>query len=149
MNAACRLVPLASAMAAALVVTAPSSGASETRESCPVRIHVEGVRVAFADQPARFQSTVDATPLFLSGLNVYDGPPERGAALMPAQNDGGGARSTWRFPGSYPDGKWLSCDYANGLVHVAVRADDAVTSCDGTMKKEGDPAVMHGTFVCR
>ena len=145
MKSACRVVPLV--VAAAL--TAPSFGATAAREMCPVRIHVEEAKVAAADQPARFQSTVDATPLFLSGLNVYDGPPERGAVLMPAQNNHGGARSTWRFPGSYPDGKWLSCDYANGLIHVAVRADDAATSCDGTMTKEGDPAVMHGTFVCR
>ncbi len=134
---------------AACVATGPVASSAATTTVCPARVHLESGRIAVTDVPASFKSTVDPMPLLLSGVSVYDGPPEQRAALVPTSGSRTGDRSTWAFAGSYPDGKWLSCDYANGLVHLAIRVDDASASCDAVATKSGEPRVLRGTFTCR
>ena len=126
-----------------------TAASAATTAVCPARVHLESGRVAAADVPASFKSAIDPMPLQLSGVSVYDGPPEQGAALVPTSSSRNGDRSTWAFTGSYPDGKWLSCDYGNGLVHLSIRADDASASCEAVATKSGDPKILHGTFACR
>ncbi len=127
----------------------PIASSAATTAVCPARVHLESGRVAAGDVPASYKATVDPMPLPLSGVSIYDGPPEQGAALVPTSAGRNGDRSTWAFAGTYPDGKWLSCDYANGLVHLSIRADDASVSCDAVATKSGDPKILRGTFTCR
>lgn len=129
--------------------TAGSAASAATTVVCPAVVHLQSGRIAAADVPASFKSTVESTPLLLSGVSVYDGPPEQGAALAPTSGSRNGDRSTWAFAGPYPDGKWLSCDYADGLVHVSTRADDRSASCDASTVKSGAPRILHGAFTCR
>ena len=133
-----------------LAVGAWSPGlAATTRFTCPAKVHLESGRVA-DDLPAGVVASVDASALRLSGIGAFDGPPDRGGALMPTSSSRDDARSTWVFSGPMPDGgRWVSCDYAGGLVHVATRVDERAVSCEGVATKSGSPRILRAEFVCQ
>lgn len=116
-------------------------------QACPARVHVASGTLAAADVPAGWEGTFSDSQVWLTGNSVFDGPPAKGAALMPTSTRGGTA--TWKFAAPSADGYWLSCDYANGLIHVAVRADAKATSCRATFSKSGDPKLPRSEFTCQ
>jgi hypothetical protein len=114
---------------------------------CPSRVHVASGALAPEDVPAGFHATFSDSQVWLTGFSVFEGPPAQGAALVP--DLGKGDVATWKFQGTAPEGRWLSCDYAEGLIHLAVRADDQAKSCQGRFAKSGDPKLPHAEFSCR
>lgn len=59
-----------------------------------------------------------------------------------------GSTAVWTFEGDYSQGKYLSCDYAGGVVRMAQRADDAVKLCTVVSRKSGKPAALQVRFRC-
>ena len=127
-----------------LVFGHAASGAPS--QTCPARIHVASGAVLPPDVPAGFQASFSDSQVWLSGLSVFEGPPEMGASLVPSSSHDGTAM--WRFEGPAPAGRWLSCDYSSGLIHLAVRAADTAKSCKGIFKTSGEPKLPHAEFRC-
>lgn len=128
------------------LVFGPAASAAPS-QACPARIHVASGAVLPADVPAGFQANFSDSQVWLSGLSVFEGPPEMGSSLVPNSSSDGTA--TWRFEGPVPGGRWLSCDYSSGLIHLAVRAADTTKSCKGTFKTSGEPKLPHAEFSCK
>jgi len=115
--------------------------------SCPDRVHVASGTLAPADIPDGWKANFQDSQIWLTGNSVFEGPPEKGGAQMPTSTRG--TTATWKFAAPAEEGYWLSCDYANGLIHLAVRADAKATSCTATFTKSGQPRVPHSEFTCR
>ena len=115
---------------------------------CPSMVHLASGSVAAEDVPAGYESRVLSSITRLSGYNLYDGPPENRGQLKSDSSKGNVA--TWVLtPGKYPQGVWISCDYAEGLVKIVARARDSVTSCTATAKKMEPPVSLAVRFVCK
>lgn len=140
-------VPLPSLFAAVLCAGACHAADAAPSQTCPDRVHVASGALAPADIPAGWQAHFEDSQIWLTGNSVFEGPPEKGGALMPTSTRG--STATWKFAVPAADGYWLSCDYANGLIHLAVRADAKATSCSATFSKSGLPKVAHAGFTCR
>jgi hypothetical protein len=75
---------------------------------------------SFPSQALKFAPTEDGwttgkgDPAPLYSAEVFDGPPEQLASLIPDASTKGS--STWRFEGSYPQGIWVQCTYAGGAL---------------------------------
>ena len=133
--------------AAALLAGASHAATSESSHVCPSRVHVVSGALAPADIPTGFQATFSDSQVWLTGYSVFEGPPAQGASLVP--DSGRGRSAAWKFPAPAADGFWLSCDYASGLVHLAVRADEKATSCRATFSTSGDPKMPRAEFTCK
>ncbi|SFD74883.1 STY0301 family protein [Paracidovorax konjaci] len=123
---------------------------SPTALACPASIQLSSAHLEASGLPTGTTLSVDRTPLPLSGSNVFSGPPEQAGALMPtATTKGkGGNRAVWEFEGSYPEGKFISCDYAGGTVRVVRRVDDAAKRCTSTSSTTKNPPALQTQFQC-
>ena len=142
-----RLLLRCLAVAAALAGGACHAADAPTSHVCPDRVHIASATLAPADIPAGYQPTFSDSNVWLTGNSIFEGPPAQGAALMPTSTRG--STATWKFAVPVADGHWLSCDYAEGLIHLAVRADDNAKSCTATFSKSGMPKLPHAEFTCR
>lgn len=115
--------------------------------SCPSTVRLVSASIAPEDLPAGYEPLVSNALIRLSGNNLYDGPPKEGAALKPTSYKGN--VTTWMLPGKYPQGVWISCDYAEGLVKAVSRTKDSVTSCVATTEKVKPHNILAVRFVCK
>ncbi len=115
--------------------------------NCPSTVRLASGSVAPEDLPAGYESLVSSSIIRLSGNNLYDGPPKEGASLKPTSSKDNVA--TWILPGKYPQGVWISCDYAEGLVKIVARTRDSVTSCVATTEKVKPHNTLAVRFVCK
>lgn len=87
--------------------------------------------------------------LALTGVGAFDGPPERGAAPVTPSTNAANTVVQWGFPGSSPQGKWLSCDYGGGVLRAVREADPETTTCEAQLAR-GDARRLSGArFHCR
>jgi hypothetical protein len=117
--------------------------------NCPRTVHLASGTVASEDVPPGYESVISNSVIHLSGFSMFDGPPKEGAALKPTSTSSQGNVVTWKFEGSFSRGKWISCDYADGLVRVVVRAVDSVTSCVAEAKTAKPQGNLSASFTCR
>ncbi|CAD5374827.1 conserved exported hypothetical protein [Rubrivivax sp. A210] len=119
---------------------------------CPPAVRLEGGRVvAAAGQVdlAGWQGRIEAGSVRLSGVNVFEGPPADGAVLKPTTGSGGGRVSVWRFGGPDAGGRFLSCDYAEGLLRLHAPVPPGATSCTATLQRQRPQGTLSAGFVCR
>jgi hypothetical protein len=116
---------------------------------CPSKARLASGSVATEDVPPGYKTFVSNTTVGVSGVTVFDGPPEDGAALKPSASSSNGETITWRFEGSYEKGKWVSCDYANGLIRLVRQIGEPTTSCTATVKKTGPYKRIEAKFTCK
>lgn len=112
--------------------TAAAPPAASPTHTCPAQVRLSQATVAVNPPAPAFTPLVGDTPLPLTGASAFDGPPEEGAALKPAaeRRHATGRSTVWHFEGRFEAGKWLSCDYAQGLVRLAVAVPAASTRCE-------------------
>ncbi|WCM93199.1 hypothetical protein M5C99_00245 [Acidovorax sp. NCPPB 2350] len=146
--------PLSRRMLAALALAAAgapgmASAASTTLE-CPATVRLSAPKAEASGLPAGTEISLSQKALPLSGANVFDGPPAQEAALIPQSDKPGkaGSTATWTFEGDYPQGKFVSCDYAGGTVRVAQRVDDAAKRCTATTRTSKNPPRLQARFQC-
>jgi len=121
-----RLLPLATLLGLAVSVHGSDRGL------CPDSIRVSVMPTGHADLPsgARLIATSEPQTLRVQGVSLYAGPPENLAVLVSEyRRTRTGNSERWHFEGTFPDGKYGLCSYADGLVGVALRLPDATTSC--------------------
>lgn len=137
----------------ALAYIFPAACFADVSFVCPESAHLASGVVAADSIPEGFQGEVSKTVVRLSGINMFDGPPEQGAALVPhsetKRKGGAGEVSVWRFEGEYPDGKYISCDYGRGLFRIFSRVGDSIRSCAATTEYSKLYQTMAASFVCK
>ena len=104
--------------------------------SCPQSIPEASVRLL---APSQEWTPFVASPLYLSGAAPADGPPERLGVLRESSSKVNKTETTQKYSlvGTYPDGKWLRCDYGSfGEMSLAKRLPDDVQECT-IVKKQG------------
>ena len=91
-----------------------------------------------------FKALVSESPIWLTGVGAFDGPPEEGASLKPDRTNKAGKAesSTWVFHGAIERGKWMTCDYADGLVHLAVQVNARSAKCSAVAERLQNPGVL-------
>ena len=115
--------------------------------NCPGTVRLASASVVPQDVPVGYESRVSNSIIRLSGNNLYEGPPENGAQLKPRSTKGN--VSTWELPGEHPQGVWISCDYAEGLVKIVARISDSATSCVATTERVKPYNTLAAHFVCK
>ena len=88
---------------------------------------------AFPKQSLKFVPTSDGwsanagDTASLYGADVFDGPPDQMASLIPDASSRNS--STWTLEGSYPQGIWLQCTYAGGALTLTRRLQKVPAAC--------------------
>ncbi|TFW26534.1 STY0301 family protein [Duganella callida] len=123
--------------------------AGPVKFECPQELPPASVKV---ESPRPGWTTFVGSPMYLSGAAPADGPPERLGILR--GDDGARNRTTWtqhyELAGSYPEGKWLRCDYgAMGEVSLAMRLPDSIKQCTVTGRKGQHAGENRFEIVCR
>src|SRR5450830_34367 len=116
---------------------------------CPKSIAAEAVSVTAPD--SNWKPFV-SSPLYLHGAAPADGPPERLGILRgeDPRKTKVGLTQTFSLAGTYPEGKWLRCDYGTlGEVSLSRRLADAVTQCTVTTMKGSNAGENEVMIQCR
>lgn len=123
--------------------------ASEQRLACPPQLPVETIS---------FPSAVDdgwtrhvPSPLELTSAGFMQASPEKMAHLKPFSSI---ARKnkllvTWKFEGDYPQGKWLSCDYAGGVLSLSKEIQAELSECVLSYEKNSQGKVRDIQIDCK
>lgn len=122
---------------------------SDESHVCPGKIHLDSASVASEDVPPGFTSLVSRSYIRLTGVSMFDGPPVEGAALMPSSISANDRIIKWTLDGPYEKGKWISCDYAMGLIRIAAQTRDSSLACTATVKKVGLAKTLEAQFLCK
>lgn len=115
---------------------------------CPDKVRLESAQVMAADVPEGYLPFVSDSLIRLSGPSIFDGPVEDGAALKPVFSPRPGILK-WEFEGAYEYGKWVSCDYGDGIARLVKRLPDAITSCTATVGRARPHNTTTVKFECR
>lgn len=117
--------------------------------TCPDKVHLEKGSIVTTDIPGGFQQHISSAPVWLTGVNAYDGPPEEGGQLKPTNVDGKSSTIVWKFPTESNSNIWLTCDYADQLLQIAVKIDNSPSQCVSTVKKYGTAGILQAHFECK
>jgi hypothetical protein len=101
--------------------------------SCPKAI--ETTQKLGAPQKGWTEGT-DKLPTELSGIAVFDGPPEQMADLIPDEGPktADTVSDTWDLPPS-ERGYWVTCRYGNTTVTLTRQLPKSVTRCEAIFEK--------------
>ncbi len=147
--------PVLASVLATFLATMPTPAAADQALVCPAHVQLNAATakatVTFSADTPGFTPLVSDRLLALTGASAFDGPPEEGAALKPVTERRGAAYNTsvWRFEGSYDGGKWMTCDYAQGLVRLAVRVEDTAQVCEARATLAKANARVTVALACR
>ena len=119
------LARVAACVAASLV----TGNASTASLSCPLELVASQTATAPAPEWAVSYETY---PLRLSGMSVFDGPPDEQADLKYHDSRKANREWTvrWRLAPN-PRGYWLMCRYDGTRAQVSRRIPDGATRCTG------------------
>lgn len=126
-----RVLRLAAALTL-LFSTMAASRATEHRIECPLKLQSEFLQVV---QPPAGWTAFVPTALWLHSAGPMDGPPAVMAILKENfyAKRGGKITTKWVWASrgeTYPDGKWMACNYgdANDVI-LSKRIDDNTSEC--------------------
>ena len=102
------------AVAAACVPVAATAAAATAQFECPASMSEESIVVT---PPSADWRSYVSSPRKLKAAGFMGGPPETLTELKENSYKEGKQRTVvrWDFEGDYPDGKWLSCAYGDGV----------------------------------
>jgi hypothetical protein len=101
---------------------------------CPMKIEVSQ---SLAAAQEGWTGGQDKLPTELTGISVFDGPPEQLADLVPDDGaDTGDSRSDiWNLPKN-ERGYWLTCRYSSTTVTLTRQLPATVTRCEAVYEKQ-------------
>jgi hypothetical protein len=105
--------------------------------------------------PAPWRIAGDARPgagpgtLPLTGVGVFDGPPEQGIVIPPQSSNAAGTVVQWLFSGPSPRGTWLSCDYGGGVLRAVREVARETSTCEAQLSRAEARRVSGARFHCR
>lgn len=109
--------------------------------------HIPAVRVSVAESPEGWAPQSTEQPLWLTGVMVFDGPPEEGAALKPQWTSADGRRDAWALE-SLVALAWASCEYGQGAIRLTRPVPPGLRWCEPTEEKQSRPPRLHITLHC-
>ena len=121
-------------VAALLLPLTNAVNATETLLSCPAKISVESFQI---QPPLPEWHGLIEWPLRVRGAGFMAGEPATRTHLKHTSETETKEKLilTWKFVGDYPDGKWLSCNYSNGVISFSKRIDDHFSECSVSYRK--------------
>lgn len=122
---------------------------AETTFHCKDKIRLASGNVVPDDVPDGYTPFISSSINRLTGVSVFDGPPEDGALLKPFSVTQKGAQIKWVFEGSYEKGKWFSCDYADGLIRLIQKIPEPASVCIATIRKIKPYNTIAGMISCK
>jgi len=131
------------------LLLAQQAAAAPARYICPSELPSSSLKV---EKPPPGWKPFVGSPLYLSDAAPADGPPERLGILR--GEDGGKGKATWShkysLQGTYPDGKWLRCDYgAYGEISLAMRLPDHTQECTVKGRKGRHAGENEFEIICK
>lgn len=132
-----------------IVLMASASAIADDVLECPETTRLASGTVSPDSIPAISQALVSNEIVRLSGVSVFDGPPEQGASLKPDTVANKGRDIIWKFEGDYPQGKFISCDYANGLIRIYSKIADVTVACVSKTEITKSQKILKATFICK
>jgi hypothetical protein len=105
--------------------------------------------------PWRLSITGGARPhtglaeLPLTGVGVFDGPPEQGVVITPQSGNAAATVVQWLFSGSSARGTWLSCDYGGGVLRAVREVAPETTTCEAQLSRAEPRRLSGARFHCR
>jgi hypothetical protein len=138
-----------SAFALLLIIGFSLPGYCDEISVCKTKVSISNGTLAPSNLPAGFQLFVPDTPVFLSGVSVFDGPPAEGALLKPTSISPHGESVVWELSPSSSAGTWISCDYADGLVRLVKKLEQPAADCTATISKTRPPKGIEARFLCK
>jgi len=100
-------------------------------QSCPSKITVSQ---RIESSPEGWTIRQDSTPLRLSAVAFYDGPPEQNVSIASqpgGHNKKGSETEIWRFRPN-ADAIWIGCSYASTNITLTRSLEQGVTECSVT-----------------
>jgi len=128
--------PVKAALVAVLLLSFINvANAVETVLNCPVEVPENSIQI---QTPSPEWHGFADLPLRLHGANFMSGEPSTRTHLKPDSSNEtkGKSISTWKFEGDYPEGKWLTCFYANGFISLSKKIDDHFSECSLIYRKD-------------
>lgn len=119
---------------------------AKTTYICPEKIQLNNAQLVEDNVNKNWQSTTTDSPLWLTNVGIYDGPAKDNAALVPTGEKG--KNSTWIFEGSYPQGKFIACEYGNGVVKLDKKIEDSAKNCSSIVKSPTNRAGVEAVIIC-
>lgn len=126
---------------------------------CPASVSLSSGVVAADKTPRGSQTLISKSPIYLTGVSIFDGPPEQGAALIPVSeqsqsnnNDSSVSRGSailWNFEENYPQGIYISCDYGKGIVRVFSKIAVAPHACTANVQHLKLHDELKANFSCK
>jgi hypothetical protein len=122
-----------------------ASNSADTHWKCPekvmptkIEINTEGLNP--------WQTTSGEMPLWLSNVGVYDGPVIQNAALVPDQQKN--QENLWLFTDTNGNGKFIACEYGNGLIKLSQAVSSATKRCSVKAAKAKNYQGISAEFIC-
>jgi hypothetical protein len=114
---------------------------------CPSRV-TAATGAAPADSPPGWTLQATGQPQLLTGLMVFDGPPEQGAALKSDEVSADGRRLVWSLRSLAAEPAWLSCEYGSGAVRLVRSLPPDLRWCEAKVTRRGRPPVLGISVRC-
>lgn len=123
------------------ILVTHQSLASNPGIDCPTQLPIENIKI---DAATESWVTRIKSPMPLTAAGFMQASPEKMAYLKPSstKNQKNGTTVIWKFEGEYPLGKWLTCDYANGLVSISKEIDKTVEECSVIYEKKNKKSLV-------
>ncbi len=119
--------------------------------SCPPELLSSAIKLI--DIPAPWAGSVQRYPLALKAAGFFDGAPSRMAELKPFSVKEGNKKvvEKWLFDNEYkwPEGKWLSCDYGDGVVSLSKEIPKEISECTVIYEKKNKAKPGLIQIVCK
>jgi hypothetical protein len=125
-----------------------NAGASDQTINCPARIPASSFQ--FANAPEGWTPFVPS-PLELTSAGFMQASPEKKAYLKPFTTINNNKRviAVWKFEGDYPQGKWLTCNYAEGVVSISKEIARSTSECTITYEKKKKNQADYIQIICK
>lgn len=115
---------------------------------CPNSVRLASGNIVSEDVPPGYKPFVSSSMLRLTGVTIFEGQPENGAALKPSSVSSNGESIKWNLDGN-TEGIWISCDYANGLIRLVRNIGETNSSCTAIIKKTEPYKIFDAKFICK
>ena len=116
---------------------------------CPGWVRLAPQETRLQEVPAGYSLFISGSVVRLSGVSAYDGPPEDGAILKPITHGSNSAKIEWRFNGAFDKGKWLSCDFANGLIRLTREIAKQTVTCTAMVSRTEPQKTLEADISCQ
>ena len=137
---------VSAALCAAMFIS--QSFAADQNIACPAEISATSIKIV---NPLDGWTPMIPSALTLSAVGFMQASPEKMAHLKPfsLHEDKKRVHLTWKFEGDFPQGKWLTCDYAGGVVSISKEVARNTTECAVVYEKKNKDKPDYIRIACK